>query len=198
MDTSCICCFCKFLGFCHKDECWTVTCARQCDSFSPMDAFINVNFDKEQSGFEIIQQQAKSREIMQRAVDTQTAYYGASTADLRERIVSELSGKSQTAKKDGGKPHPSYVPVEIIKAVMDVREFAVNGKYPDPRNWMTVSVDRYHEALLRHVLAIWNDPFSVDEESGLLHLSHIATNVAFMLALHEEERKEDNNSWKNE
>ena len=116
-----------------------------------------------------------------------TNYYGASTADLRERIVSELSGKSQTAKKDGGKPHPSYVPVEIIKAVMDVREFAVNGKYPDPRNWMTVSVDRYHEALLRHVLAIWNDPFSVDEESGLLHLSHIATNVAFMLALRKEE-----------
>lgn len=36
-------------------------------------------------------------------------YYGASTADLRERIVHELSGKSQTAKKDGGKPHPSYV-----------------------------------------------------------------------------------------
>lgn len=167
MGASCICCFCKFLGFCHKDECWTVTCARQCDSFSPLDAFINVNFDKEQSGFEIIQQQAKFREIMQSAVD------------------------AQTAKKDGGKPHPSYVPVEIIKAVMDVREFAVNGKYPDPRNWMTVSVDRYHEALLRHVLAIWNDPFSVDEESGLLHLSHIATNVAFMLALHEEEGKEN-------
>ena len=114
-------------------------------------------------------------------------YYGASTADLREIIVHELSGKSQTAKKDGGKPHPTYVPVEIIKAVMDVREFAVNGKYRDPLNWKTVSVDRYHEALLRHVLAIWNDPFSVDEESGLLHLSHIATNVAFMLALHKEE-----------
>lgn len=94
---------------------------------------------------------------------------------------------TQTAKKDGGKPHPSYVPVEIIKAVMDVREFAVNGKYRDPLNWKTVAVDRYHEALLRHVLAIWNDPFSVDEESGLLHLSHIATNVAFMLALHKEE-----------
>lgn len=98
---------------------------------------------------------------------------------------------TQTAKKDGGKPHPSYVPVEIIKAVMDVREFAVNGKYRDPLNWKTVSVDRYHEALLRHVLAIWNDPFSVDDESGLLHLSHIATNVAFMLALHEEEGKEN-------
>lgn len=101
-------------------------------------------------------------------------------------------------KQDKGKPHPSYVPVEIIKAVMDVREFAVNGKYPDPRNWMTVSVDRYHDAMLRHVLACWEDPFSVDEESGLLHLSHIATNVAFMLALHAEEGKEEKDSWKNE
>ena len=96
--------------------------------------------------------------------------------------------QSTEAKKDAGKPHPSYVPVEIIKAVMDVREFAVNGKYPDPRNWMTVPVDRYHDAMLRHVLACWEDPFTVDEESGLLHLSHIACNVAFMLALHKEKQ----------
>ena len=111
-------------------------------------------------------------------------------ADDDHKDLSCYNGKQTTsteAKADGGKSHPSYVPVEIIKAVMDVREFAVNGKYPDPRSWKTVAVDRYHEALLRHVLAIWNDPFSVDEESGLLHLSHIATNVAFMLALHKEE-----------
>ena len=37
--------------------------------------------------------------------------------------------------------------------------------------------------MLRHVLACWNDPYSVDPESGLLHLEHIACNVAFMLAL---------------
>lgn len=91
---------------------------------------------------------------------------------------------SVDAKQDKGKPHPSYVPVEIIKAVMDVREFAVNGKYKDPDNWKKVEPERIHQALLRHCLAVWDDPWAVDEESGLLALAHIATNCAFLLAMH--------------
>ena len=61
----------------------------------------------------------------------------------------------------------------------------VNKKYHDPDNWRTVAPDRYHDAMLRHVLACWVDPWAVDEESGLLHLEHIACNVAFLLALKE-------------
>lgn len=93
--------------------------------------------------------------------------------------------QSAEAKKDTGKPHPSYVPVELIKEVMAIREMGT-AKYGSPDNWKKVSIERYHDAMLRHVLACWEDPFSVDEESGLLHLSHIACNVAFMLALHKE------------
>lgn len=93
--------------------------------------------------------------------------------------------KFTAAKADSGKPHPSYVPVDIVKAIMEVREQAINGKYPDPVGWKTVDPKRYHEAMLRHVLACWDDPWAVDAESGLLHLSHIACNVAFMLALQE-------------
>ena len=86
------------------------------------------------------------------------------------------------AKADSGKPHPSYVPVEIIEAVMRVREYG-NAKYHDPDNWRTVEPERYHEALLRHVLRAWTDPYAVDPESGLMHLEHIACNIAFLLAL---------------
>lgn len=89
-------------------------------------------------------------------------------------------------KQDKGKPHPSYVPVELIKAVMEVREFAVNGKYADPLNWHKVEPERIHQALLRHCLAIWEDPWAVDEESGLLALAHIACNCAFLLAKYKE------------
>ena len=88
-------------------------------------------------------------------------------------------------KQDKGKPHPSYVPVELIKEVMAIREMGT-AKYGSPDNWKKVSIERYHDAMLRHVLACWEDPFSVDDESGMLHLSHIACNVAFMLALHKE------------
>ena len=91
----------------------------------------------------------------------------------------------EAAKHDTGKPHPSYVPPEIIEAVMQVREYG-NAKYHDPQNWRLVSPERYHEAMLRHVLAAWKDPYSIDEESGLLHIAHIACNIAFMLALKED------------
>ena len=89
------------------------------------------------------------------------------------------------AKADNGKPHPSYVPVEIIEAVMRVREYGT-AKYGDPDNWRAVEPERYHDAMLRHVLACWNDPWSEDPESGLMHLEHIACNVAFLLALRKE------------
>ena len=90
--------------------------------------------------------------------------------------------KNQTAKADGGKPILSYVPKEIIYEIEKVRKFGVK-KYKDPDNWKKVEIERYHQALLRHTLAVWNDITARDKESGLLHLSHIATNVAFMLEM---------------
>lgn len=89
---------------------------------------------------------------------------------------------ADAAKNDVGKPHPSYVPPEIINAVMRVREYG-NAKYHDPQNWRTVAPERYHEALLRHILAAWEDPYSTDPESGLMHLEHAACNIAFLLSL---------------
>ena len=89
------------------------------------------------------------------------------------------------AKKDSGKPRPSLCPVDIIRAVTEVREDAVKGKYPDPENWKKVEPQRYWDALLRHVLAAWEDCYKRDPESGKLHLSHIATNADFLLALYE-------------
>ena len=89
---------------------------------------------------------------------------------------------NQKYKYDGGKPHPSYVPSEIINAVMRVREYGVK-KYHDPENWRNVEVERYHDAMLRHVLRCWNDPYAIDPESGLMHLEHVACNVAFLLQM---------------
>lgn len=94
------------------------------------------------------------------------------------------------AKADRGKPHPSYVPVEIIEAVMRVREYG-NAKYHDPDNWRTVEPQRYHEALLRHVLRAWTDPYAVDPESGLMHIEHVACNIAFLLAMKNKEEKDN-------
>ena len=87
---------------------------------------------------------------------------------------------NQDAKADSGKPNLSLVPKQIIYEIEKVRSFGVK-KYKDPDNWKKVEIKRYHEALLRHTLAVWEDINARDKESGLLHLSHIATNVAFIL-----------------
>lgn len=98
------------------------------------------------------------------------------------------SEDNQQAKADAGKPHPSYCPVALIDGVIAVREHGT-AKYGDPENWRKVSADRYHEAILRHTLAIWQDPYAIDQESGLLHLEHIATNIAFLLQMKKEENR---------
>ena len=95
------------------------------------------------------------------------------------------SEDDQQAKADAGKPHPSYCPVALIEGVIAVREHGT-AKYGDPENWRKVEPERYHEAILRHVLEIWEDPFAVDPDSGLYHLQHIATNIGFLLQMRKE------------
>ena len=97
--------------------------------------------------------------------------------------------KNQSAKADSGKPNLSLVPTQIILEIEKIRAYGT-AKYGDSENWKKVELERYHQALLRHTLAIWNDVGAKDEESGLLHLSHIACNVAFILEL----MNEDNNN----
>jgi hypothetical protein len=95
-----------------------------------------------------------------------------------------------SAKADADKPILSLVPKQIIYEIEKVRAYGTK-KYGDPQNWKKVELERYHQALLRHTLAVWDDIKAKDKESGLLHLSHIATNVAFILELLNDEDTND-------
>ena len=95
---------------------------------------------------------------------------------------------NQEAKADAGKPRLTLVPRRIIWDIAAVREYAVNNKYPDENNWKKVEVERYRDALYRHFMAYLDHPDGIDEESGLPHLSHVATNVAFLCELEYENR----------
>lgn len=88
----------------------------------------------------------------------------------------------RTAKADGGKPRPTLVPPSLMEAVTAVREYGCS-KYHDPDNWRRVESQRYRDALYRHWLAYLKDPHSVDDESGLPHLWHLACNAAFLIEL---------------
>lgn len=111
-------------------------------------------------------------------------YYGDVICSecLPHHTLSASNKENQSAKADSGKPTLSLVPKQIIYEIEKVRSFGVK-KYKDPNNWKRVEIERYHQALLRHTLAVWEDINARDKESGLLHLSHIACNVAFLLEM---------------
>lgn len=90
-------------------------------------------------------------------------------------------GPDYHAKQDFGKAKLSLVPRRIIWDVAAIREYG-NNKYPDggPDNWKSVGPERYRDAAYRHFLGYLDDPKSVDSESGLPHLWHLACNIAFL------------------
>lgn len=105
-----------------------------------------------------------------------------------EIIEGDQPESNQEAKSDGGKPRPSLVPPALIDGVMRIREFGT-ARYGDPDNWRNVDAERYHNALLRHILAMWEDWKAVDPDSGMPHLWHAACNIAFLMQYMEDEKR---------
>lgn len=94
-------------------------------------------------------------------------------------------GPDQEAKADSGKPRLTLVPPRIIWDIAAVREYGT-AKYKDPENWRKVSPQRYRDAAFRHFMRYLATPHGVDEESGLPHLWHCATNIAFLCELEDD------------
>lgn len=89
---------------------------------------------------------------------------------------------NQQDKKDNGKLPLTQVPSEIIYNVAAVRQFGMQ-KYSKEPTWRNVEVERYRDAMYRHWLAYVEDPYGLDEESGLPHLYHVAWNCATLCEL---------------
>lgn len=100
---------------------------------------------------------------------------------------------SQFAKADNGKLQISLVPMQINKDIAEVRMYGTN-KYNSPNNWVIVEMQRYVDALLRHLIAFIEDNNSVDEESGIPHYKHAATNMAFICEMMREDWPERRDS----
>lgn len=104
---------------------------------------------------------------------------GVYTVDKNSRVKKMTD---QTIKSDAGKPRLSLVPTQIIKDIARVREYGVN-KYGTPESWRRVEIERYRDAAYRHWLDYVEDPDSIDTESGLPSLWHVACNIAFLCEL---------------
>lgn len=94
------------------------------------------------------------------------------------------------AKEDKGKPKLNLVPPTVIEAIGYIRTYGTN-KYKDPDNWKQVEPERYTAALMRHLCEFLRDPYSVDQESGYMHLWHMACNIAFLTEMYKPRRSEN-------
>lgn len=83
-------------------------------------------------------------------------------------------------KADAGKALISLVPPAIIWDIAEVRAYGLK-KYPETGKdgWKNLSEERILNSLFRHILAMLEDPHSIDEESGLPHRSLAACELAF-------------------
>ena len=97
---------------------------------------------------------------------------------------------SDIHKDDDGKAMLTLVPRDIIWDIARVREYGLK-KYPETgeHGWKNLSLDRIRNATYRHFMLYLDDPHGVDTESGLPHLWHLATNIAFLCEM--EKKKND-------
>lgn len=88
----------------------------------------------------------------------------------------------QGNKADAGKLRWALLPFRALEGVVGVLTFGAT-KYR-PHGWRGVdnAVERYRDALLRHVAAYMQGEW-MDPETGLPHLAHAATNALFLLEL---------------
>jgi len=110
----------------------------------------------------------------------------ACAKQLADVQVSEIVIVEGFMKFDKNKLRYGLIPPSATKGLAEVLTYGAK-KYK-PNNWKKGDPDRYVDALYRHLEA-WRAGERCDEESGLAHLKHALTNVAFLLELEEQEQR---------
>lgn len=89
-------------------------------------------------------------------------------------------------KDDAGKLNTLLLFRDLPQALRDACQVFHWAAYDKPNpypqgSWVNVEDDRYRAALMRHLLSYYEDYDSKDEESGLSHLAHAASNILMLL-----------------
>jgi hypothetical protein len=126
-----------------------------------------------------------------------TAFHGNSPNEVKRAIydfgqkekgddfVFRDENPTEEFKQVDGKICTTLVPSSIMWAIGRIRTHftKVVKKYPDPQSWRKAPMQHYIEATDRHWLAAREDPHAINEESGMPHLWHVATNLAFIIEM---------------
>ena len=117
------------------------------------------------------------------------AHYGENCREPNSGLFFDpVDEETEGQKDDSEKIRMDLLPFESLEAVAKVLTFGAK-KYA-ANNWQKVdnAESRYVGALLRH-LSKYLQGEEKDGESGLSHLSHVATNALFLVYF--EEKKKD-------
>ena len=111
------------------------------------------------------------------------AMYGDDTVQPLGPVARALIKKARGdggVKFDQNKRRVDLVPTEAINALADILT-AGAAKYGE-HNWRKgMDWSRVYGAAQRHMLAFWGGD-DIDEESGMPHLWHALTNIAFLVS----------------
>jgi hypothetical protein len=111
-------------------------------------------------------------------------YLDNSQSPIYHPKLEQPSGRAGV-KDDQGKARWDLLPWKAMAGLVAVLTFGAK-KY-SPNGWRTVpnAKDRYTSAMMRHMYAL-SVGEDVDKESGLRHIDHVLTNVAFLAELMED------------
>lgn len=100
-----------------------------------------------------------------------------------------MTEKEAGKKFDAGKNRLDLIPPAATEGIGLVLTFGA-GKYT-PYNWAKgIEFSKIIAAIKRHLLAIERHE-DIDEESGLLHIDHIACNAAFLQTFQRHEKYQE-------
>jgi len=114
---------------------------------------------------------------------------------LRSHGIQDIIIVDRGIKHDAEKLKLSLIPTQLINGVGEVMQFGAK-KYKR-NNWKNLDdPTRYLDALMRHLEA-YRRGEEFDEETGLPHMAHLATNAGFLLFFDEERSgwQEENGLW---
>lgn len=91
--------------------------------------------------------------------------------------------QNQEIKADAGKPLAGCL-LEFPTALSSLADVATHGSDKYGRgSWNKVHVQRYIDALMRHVIDMGDKCTAIDEQSGLPHIAHVLWNAAAIIEL---------------
>ena len=124
--------------------------------------------------------------IAEATLNGETFYIDKQGNRIEETTQDYETNASGGMKDTKDKVQFTKLPLDLLDHVLDVMKYGAE-KY-DWDNWRKVEAEKYIDAFYRHYRELEKGEW-LDDESGLPHVGHIATDILFYCAIKMQERE---------